>query len=238
MTDETFTGLFGKLPAHGDFIQRTLPTNFVAGWDEWLQHYVAGSQEQIGESWLDYYLTSPIWRFMISEGCIDANAWIGIMLPSVDRIGRYFPISIITRIPARLCSLEFLLSSNNWLEDIEEVALTALEGDLTADDLLNEINNVNIMHNDIYLKQSLLENSDPVVIDMDFEEQVPSSVSSYLLDSFLTQSLSSYSAWTTQGSEHVSPGVFISQGMPPINGIAAMMNGNWRWQKPYQLNMN
>ena len=30
------TGLFGKLPAHGDFVRRHLPRSFVTPWDEWL----------------------------------------------------------------------------------------------------------------------------------------------------------------------------------------------------------
>ncbi len=237
MTTEFLTGLFGKLPAHGDFIHRTLPSDFVTVWDEWLQHYIAGSQEQIGEQWLDFYLTSPIWRFMISEGCIDDNSWVGVMLPSVDKIGRYFPISIITKVPYAVCSLEFLLSDNAWLEEIESIALQALEGDLTADELLTEISTLDIKHNNIYTKKQSIANTSPVVITMDFEEQIPASVSGYMLDAILQKSVSSYSAWSTQGSEHVPPSVFYSQGLPDINGIEAMMNGNWSWQQPYQINM-
>lgn len=235
MTSNCITGLFGKLPAHGDFIQRNLPVDFVSVWDEWLQHYIAGSQEQIGENWLDIYLTSPIWRFMFSEGAVDGFSWVGIMLPSVDKIGRYFPLSIITQIPSSLCSLEFLLSNNNWLVTIEELAIQALNGDLTADELMDEITNVEIIQNNSYLKQDSLNSSEPVVINMDFEEQTPTSVSDYLLDAILLKSVASYSAWTTQGSEHVSPGLFLTQGLPPINGISGMMNGQWSWQQPYQI---
>lgn len=236
MANELVTGLYGKLPAHGDFIHRMLPTDFLTAWDEWLQHYIAGSQEQIGKQWLHYYLTSPIWRFMISEGCIDEHSWVGVMLPSVDKIGRYFPLSILSQVPSSICSLEFLLSNNEWLEKIEGVALQALDGDFTADELLDEISNVEIRHNDIYLKQAGLVNKNPVVITMDFEEQQPSSVSGYMLDAILQKSVISYSAWSTQGSEHVLPSIFYSQGLPSINGIEAMMNGNWRWQQPYQIN--
>jgi len=235
MISDCITGIFGKLPAHGDFIQRNLPSDFVSVWDEWLQHYIAGSQEQIGENWLDIYLTSPIWRFMLSDGAADSSSWVGIMLPSVDKIGRYFPLSIVTQIPPHLSALEFLLSNNNWLINIEELAIQALDGDLTADDLIEEISKIAIIHNTTYMKQNALENSDPVVINMDFEEQAPTSVSDYLLDAILLKSVSSYSAWTTQGSEHVSPGLFLTRGLPPINGIAGMLNGQWRWQQPYQI---
>ncbi|OGI58559.1 MAG: type VI secretion-associated protein, partial [Candidatus Muproteobacteria bacterium RBG_19FT_COMBO_61_10] len=33
-------GVYGKLPTHGDFIQRNLPSAFVRQWDVWLQHFV------------------------------------------------------------------------------------------------------------------------------------------------------------------------------------------------------
>ena len=51
-------GFFGKLPAHGDFVERNLPSAAITGWDEWLQQAVAISREQLGESWLDTYLGS------------------------------------------------------------------------------------------------------------------------------------------------------------------------------------
>jgi len=91
MTTEMQTGLYGKLPAYGDFIFRNLNSSFITPWDEWLQHFISGTQEQIGEGWLDIYLTSPIWRFVLSPGVIDNKMWAGLMMPSVDRVGRYFP---------------------------------------------------------------------------------------------------------------------------------------------------
>jgi len=52
--------------------------------------YVASSKEQMGDEWLDTYLTSPIWRFVLSSGVIDTQHWAGIMLPSVDQVGLSF----------------------------------------------------------------------------------------------------------------------------------------------------
>ena len=49
-------GVYGKLPSHGDFIHRNLPAGFIASWDEWLQLFVGGSKEYMGDAWLDIYL--------------------------------------------------------------------------------------------------------------------------------------------------------------------------------------
>ena len=42
-------GIYGKIPAHGDFVSRRLNNDFIRYWDEWLQRGIATSQEQLGE---------------------------------------------------------------------------------------------------------------------------------------------------------------------------------------------
>ncbi|MFT6903810.1 MAG: type VI secretion system ImpM family protein [Oleiphilaceae bacterium] len=92
-------GFFGKLPINGDFIQRNLPNHFVHCWDNWLQENLLACQQKYPGDWLQHYLTSPIWRFFIAPSVIDENAYIGIVGPSVDTVGRYFPITMVTPIP-------------------------------------------------------------------------------------------------------------------------------------------
>lgn len=230
-------GLFGKLPAHGDFIYRDLPSNFINAWDAWLQGFVGSSREQIGESWLDVYLTSPIWRFAFSEGVIDQYSWAGILLPSVDRVGRYFPFSIATRLPAGINSLE-VITQSKWYEAMEEAALKALDGQLPIDDLVLEINKKRINETMIYLATAPQSTKTGAVIKMDFEEQSPQSIYSYMLDSSLKENLSSYSVWSTQGSQRLEPCLFYCRGLPQMRGIAAMMDGQWEywgWHEPYRL---
>jgi len=48
------------------------------------------------ERWLEAYLTSPVWRFVLSPGICGDGAYGGVMVPSVDRVGRYFPLTIVT----------------------------------------------------------------------------------------------------------------------------------------------
>lgn len=230
-------GLFGKLPAHGDFIYRDLPTNFINAWDSWLQGFVGSSQEQIGEAWLDIYLTSPIWRFAFSEGVIDQYNWAGILLPSVDRVGRYFPFSIATRLPATSNAME-IINNSQWFGPMEAAALKALDGQLHIDDLVEEINCHQVNLSLIYTPSPPQGNKTGTVIKMDFEEQSPHSIFPHLLDSSLKESLSSYSVWSTQGSQRVEPCLFYSRGLPQMRGVAAMMDGQWEqwgWHQPYRL---
>ena len=87
-------GYFGKVLTHGDFVARRLSPGFVLGWDAWLQAGLRHSREQLGPRWLDAYLSSPIWHFAIAAGLCGDEAVAGVMIPSVDRVGRYFPLTL------------------------------------------------------------------------------------------------------------------------------------------------
>ena len=91
---ENIPGFYGKLPELGDFVNRRLPQNFIDPWDSWLQQAIATSRDQLGGNWLNNYLTSPIWRFAVSSGVVGESPWCGLLMPSVDRVGRYFPLTL------------------------------------------------------------------------------------------------------------------------------------------------
>ena len=87
-------GFYGKLPARGDFVSRRLPRSFVEPWDAWLQQGFASSRDHLGDGWLEAYLTSPIWRFVLAPGVCGPAGVAGVVMPSVDSVGRYFPLTI------------------------------------------------------------------------------------------------------------------------------------------------
>ncbi len=238
MQSNNLTGLFGKLPAHGDFIYRDLPPDFISVWDQWLQGYVGSSKEQLGDAWLDIYLTSPIWRFAFAEGVVDGNGWAGIFLPSVDRVGRYFPFSVATRLPATLNPVEFICTRPNWYQAMEDAALGALHGQLKIDELIEELNDSNPMRKNAYTRAGPIETPSKMIIKTSDKEKSPSMVLPFMLDACLTNALQSYSVWSTAGSDRIAPCVFVSKGLPQLSGISAMLDGNWtgwQWQEPYQL---
>jgi type VI secretion system protein ImpM len=86
-------GWYGKLPGMGDFAQRRLPNRFVSVWDRWLQNgfeYLRGANAD----WEKSYLDSQVWFFILGSSVIGPRPWIGLLVPSVDSVGRYFPLTI------------------------------------------------------------------------------------------------------------------------------------------------
>lgn len=127
-------GWYGKMPSLGDFSAQGLSPSFVSQWDPWLAQCMLSSQSALGEAWLDIYLTSPIWRFCLFPGVIGDNIWAGVLLPSVDRVGRYFPLTLAAAIPGQgfdLC----IADAASWFTDLERQALATLEDGLSPDAL-------------------------------------------------------------------------------------------------------
>ncbi len=231
-------GLFGKLPAHGDFIYRDLPSHFIAAWDTWLQGFVASSQEQLGESWLDIYLTSPIWRFAISDGVIDGHTWLGIVLPSVDRVGRYFPFSVVIKAPAG--TNPFLaIEQYVWFDAIEQLALSALSGDMQLDELARQIKNPSLLLARSILRNSVMAEHNGAVVDFNSDALDVSAAYPHLLDSHCRHMYTNYSLWSTaRGSERINPCLFYTRGLPSLRSAAALLDGQWEqrgWHQPIDV---
>lgn len=83
-------GFYGKIPALGDFVTRSLLREQVGVVDEWMQQGLFALRS-ISEQWLDSYLVSPVWQFALPAGIWSATPLCGLLMPSVDRVGRYFP---------------------------------------------------------------------------------------------------------------------------------------------------
>ena len=87
-------GLFGKLPARGDFIREDLPRDFVDAWDGWWQRGLADTQRMAREDWRAAWLEAPVWRFVLPPGLCGRHGVLGLWMPSVDKAGRFFPLTI------------------------------------------------------------------------------------------------------------------------------------------------
>jgi len=127
-TAEAFpAGWYGKIPGIGDFVARRVPADFTDAWHPWLQSVITGSRERLGVEWRESYLSMPVWRFVLSPAMLTQAAWAGVVAPSVDAVGRYFPFAIAAELPSKSLDLvRTLLAAQPWLDEMEAFALQAL----------------------------------------------------------------------------------------------------------------
>jgi type VI secretion system protein ImpM len=121
-------GFYGKLPSHGDFLRRRVSDGFVNAWDRWLQECLAATRAVLRDGWLEVYLTSPVWRFACAAKACGPRAVVGVMAPSVDRVGRYFPLTIVAERPQATSVFE-AFDAGPFFEGAERLIIRTLEAD-------------------------------------------------------------------------------------------------------------
>jgi type VI secretion system protein ImpM len=233
MTIQVEPGLYGKLPILGDFVSRRLPGAFVQVWDTWLQEALLTSKDQLGSKWLGIYLTSPIWRFVLSPGICGDTAAAGVVMPSVDKVGRYFPLTLAALLDDRQVLSNLFLRTADWFDNLEKLALSALEDDVDLDTFDRELQAMRLELDGADATSRLLQadlenkNADRAVrMEMDAIDAIPEAFG--LLGScLLSRSGLKYSQWATTGSDLLKPSLLVYQGLPPTIEYAGFLTGDW-----------
>ena len=126
-------GYYGKVPVRADFVGGRLRRETVERWDLWLQGALAESQHRIGDAWRDLFFAAPIWRFILPAGACSRSCFMGILMPSVDSVGRCFPLTLAHEIEGPVDPLGLMAGSGRWFAAAEELALTALGEEFDLD---------------------------------------------------------------------------------------------------------
>jgi type VI secretion system protein ImpM len=127
-------GWYGKIGAVGDFASRRLTDEQVQIVDRWLTGVMTASQGALGQRWLSAYLSAPLWRFAWGPGVLDAQWWFGALMPSCDKVGRYFPLLLLqprSEPPLDRLALNHL---ELWWRKVAEAALATLSEHAMLDD--------------------------------------------------------------------------------------------------------
>jgi type VI secretion system protein ImpM len=120
-------GWYGKVVMLGDFAHRRLPPSVVDTSDHWLSQSISASRVQLGSRWLDTYLTGPVWQFAWAPGIVDGQWWFGVLMPSVDAVGRYFPLLVCASDQNPPMSTQALSALSNWYAHASQAALGTLQ---------------------------------------------------------------------------------------------------------------
>lgn len=136
-------GYYGKIPSRGDFLRNNLPHTFIEPWDAWLQSAMVAGRTLYGESWQQVYFSAPIWRFTLPAGTCGQNTMLGILMPSVDQVGRQFPLTLAVVLGDQDAWSAFSVSDRTF-EALEEAALAMLEDGTSPRDLDQALTQIDI----------------------------------------------------------------------------------------------
>jgi type VI secretion system protein ImpM len=244
-------GFYGKLPSHGDFLRRRTSEPFVRVWDAWLQESIASSRASLGERWLDIYLTSPVWRFACAPGAAGPVTVAGVMAPSVDRVGRYFPITVVAELPPDVNLMALAVDGASFFDHTEQLVIETLETErVDLERFDGHVTRLGDWLTDALLSPSVaLEPAAAAVLTDGAQAswQVPigapdrlASTLVQLLSHRLSGLYAPLSVWWTEGSPEVKSSCLIARGLPHPERFAALLDGDWtrhRWHAvPAQVN--
>jgi type VI secretion system protein ImpM len=135
-------GLYGKLPMKRDFISVSTPQAFLERWEPWIQGGIAASRVALGAQWQDIFLRAPIWRFWLGAEICGRPA-MGSFMPSVDGVGRFFPL---TAFACGEAGSAFPAPQTDpqpaWFAEVEAMLLDTLDEDAAYDRVLETLNNL------------------------------------------------------------------------------------------------
>jgi type VI secretion system protein ImpM len=137
-------GAFGKTPSLGDFFRVDISADFVVPWDRWLQQVLLRVRADLGDRWQGCYTSAPIWRFSLSAGLAGPVGALGVLMPSVDRVGRQFPLTVMTPVPAGRSAIQVHFAARETFEALEHVALDALCDSMTRDALTMRLHRIRL----------------------------------------------------------------------------------------------
>jgi type VI secretion system protein ImpM len=221
-------GFCGKLPIRADFITRRVPLAYVERWHDWMAEALAAMRDALGEGWLDAYLYGPIWRFAVPAGLAGPHAVAGTLMPSVDSVGRYFPLTIALPLASTGALASVVVHGRSWFDDAETCSLAALEGEIDIDMLGERLEAI-----------ALPAQARSSVVPLGTPSAVPPPGLAFILgveegagENLLTQHagsqlLAGNSLWWTRGAERMPPSVAIASALPAPASFAAMLNGEW-----------
>jgi len=232
MTASIITGYYGKLPARGDFIQKNLAPEFIQAWDSWLQNVIEISRNNLHEQWLNYYLVSPIWRFYFTLQ--ENDIYTGIVLPSVDKVGRYFPLTVAANIKHYPAVSSFIMQNSPWYDAVENLALQALQENISFEDFNSQ---VDALLRYINIDQPQSEYPSNTGFRVPLTNSASLDVALSLLSNQSPSELDpSRSYWWSVGSEQVAGNLISCRGLPDDNIYTAMLDGRWELCHMQQLN--
>lgn len=207
-------GFYGKLAVRGDFIHRGLSPAFIEAWDAWLAAGLEASRLQLGDAWLDAYLVSPLWRFAVAPGLLGPEAVCGVMMPSVDRVGRYFPLTIALALPLDTDLGHLISDSDDWFERAEGLLLSTLEEGADAQ----------------AFEQAVQALGSPLLVTCSGQRWDATGAAIWTIDSprsrglaLMQQAWRGASLWWGNGSERVAPGLVRFVGLPPAEAFARLL---------------
>jgi type VI secretion system protein ImpM len=217
--------LFGKLGAKRDFIAVATPRRFLETWEPWVQACMSASRHQLGDQWQNSFLTAPVWRFWLGADISGATV-AGAIMPSVDGVGRYYPLTLLAVADAS-CSIPppDLNAQDSWFAAAEEFLLSTLDQTRSFEDITTDLEAMAgpLMESTITSSTEILAIGETMVGAVTAGKTFRDSLVMLRRSNHWSSAAASF--WWTEGGGNFPPMALCSRGMPDPFRYSNMLTG-------------
>ncbi|MFT3818707.1 MAG: type VI secretion system-associated protein TagF [Rubrivivax sp.] len=125
---------FGKLPSIGDFVGRRMSHELTTGWDYWLRSGLDQLRSDAPDTWTQRFVHSPIW-FFLTPARVTGVPGCGVIAPSVDRVGRFYPLTVMSLATERQQAMADTATLSRFLAGAHAAVVDARRLPLSPDEL-------------------------------------------------------------------------------------------------------
>jgi len=219
--------LYGKLPTKRDFIAIGATRDFLDQWEPWLQSGVSASQTMLKEQWQNAFLRAPIWRFWLGADLCGAPT-IGAFMPSLDRVGRYFPLTLFACADqqATIPPPE-INSQDDWFKSAEELLISTLDQEKTFEAAVQDLNELAMPHQTALAPPPDLLVDRNATVSINHGERSFSDLFASLRQADHDKIYAGTTFWWTVGGEGFAPMAFCVKRMPDPFLFTGMLTGQF-----------
>jgi len=230
---EGLSGFFGKLPARGDFLGWNLAPGFLGPWEAWLDQLLCQAFSSYGAGWAGRVRAGLGWRFALAAGVCGPEPMAGILVPSGDRVGRVFPLTIATRLAPGSDLATVPVAGIEWFAAAEQLAAVATRSDVALD-LVGLINAIRALGAPLALAPQQRLARPGWRLDLELVTP-PAALWPALIRELVRGAEGRFSLWWTTGGAGAGPSLLAAPGLPEGDAALTLIDGEWAgrgWREP------
>lgn len=175
---------------------------------------MAAARARLGDDFLPAYLNCPAWKFVITQGVCGAQPVVGLTIPSVDRVGRYFNFTLATVLEPGSNPLAYVLVNPAGFAALEDAALDILEYDYSKEDLEARVRQA-AEHFDSELATRASIDSGSSHLTLSLNHPLPfTGQSAALMNYLFERDMGAYSVWWSGQQGQDQSRLILSTGLP------------------------
>jgi type VI secretion system protein ImpM len=131
----TTIGFFGKLPGAGDFVVRGFDRPLVAALTSWTDMLVSHLKLGAGDEWTAVFDRLQPVAWVAGAGVCGAAPFAGLIRPSMDRVGRRYPLIVGLSLPPDARVAPTASAGQGWFDYLDGLVYDAWSPGLGAEAL-------------------------------------------------------------------------------------------------------